>query len=136
MVQQGKMKFWFQMAVITARINGLTDFADLFRMFNIFVTASRNVYVFYTKIVDFRNPALRAGNGIMVFMFCHLSSSSPFQTIYLWIFRKKRENYSKLCISSLWIFSLFSLWNKILTHISFFFHSKNISIDHTTTAEK
>lgn len=69
MVQQGKMKFWFQMAVITGRINGLTEFADLFRMFNSFVTASRSVYVFCTKIVDFRNPALGAGNGIIFLCF-------------------------------------------------------------------
>lgn len=49
MVQQGKMKFWFQMAVITGRINGLTEFAGLLRIVNIFVTASRSVCVFSQK---------------------------------------------------------------------------------------
>lgn len=78
MVQQGKMKFWFQMIVITGRINGLTEFAGLFRLFNIFVTASRSVYVFYTKIIYFRNAVLGAGNGKM---FCHLSSFSAFLSL-------------------------------------------------------
>lgn len=58
------MKFWFQMAVITDRMNGLTEFAGLFRMFNVFVTASRSVYVFYTKTIYFRNAVLGAGTGI------------------------------------------------------------------------
>lgn len=58
MVQQDKMKLWFQMAVITGRINGLTEFAGLLRMFNIFVTASRSVCVLSIKIIDIRNPVL------------------------------------------------------------------------------
>lgn len=64
MVQKEKMKFWFQMAVITGRIHGLTEFAGLLRMFNIFVTAAKSVYVFYTKIIYFRNAVLGSGTGI------------------------------------------------------------------------
>lgn len=89
MVQQN-MKFWFQMAVITGRINGLTEFAGLFRMFNVFVTASRSVYVLYTKIIDFRNPVPGAGTGIMFFIFCHLSNS-VFLTISIYAFSGKKE---------------------------------------------
>lgn len=124
-VLQGKMKFWFQMAGCHHRQNKWLEricwsVQDVY--FNILVTASRSIYLFYTKIIDFRNPVLGAGLESYIFQFCHLSSSA-FLSVQWSIFRREKKknivnHISHLCGE---VFSLFSLWNKILLRI--FFHS-------------
>lgn len=70
MAPAGKTKFCFQMAACHHRQNKWTDricrsVQDVY--FNILVTDSRNIYMFYTKIIHFRKQVLEFVTGITCF---------------------------------------------------------------------